>query len=140
MEKEEGTDEGCFYLSPEDSLARSPPFSPLRDKLVFLSNEKGFDTHGDCMGLSIMDWNESEIFSKRNMLLVDVVGTPKVDKEGKMLFPGLFVDRLPIQCFSPNNMHTYLTCQHDSATKILKISLEDGSVEQIHVNNDDGNK
>jgi len=126
-------DEGFTCLTPNDRLARSPRFvmEGAGSKLVWLSNAKGFDTHGGAMGLSSLEWHEENgaILDTRDEI-VDVVELPEDDE-----FPGLFLNQLPGEPFaSPDGQYMFATTQWRSVTKIVRISMRGGKVQPISFN------
>jgi acylaminoacyl-peptidase len=54
-------------------------------------------------------------------------------------FPGLFLNQLSDRCFSPDGQFVLTSTQWGSVTRIVKISLGDGSVTPISFNLRDGN-
>ena len=121
-------------LTPNDRLARSPRFVVATNfiKLVWLSNTEGFDTHGGCMGLSSLDWDE-DIGAKidTRTSIVDIVHIPEDDES----FPGLFVNQLPSENFvSKDGTHLLLTSQWRSISKVIKICVATGEVQPIAFN------
>ncbi|KAL3795993.1 hypothetical protein HJC23_013050 [Cyclotella cryptica] len=136
-EEEGARDDEFDCITPNDRLARSPRFSKLVDghsKLAYLCNTKGFDTHGGCMALHVADWNVSQgsIVKESQRMIVDVVSMPGETGDSAVVsgiqFPGLFLNQLPDQCFSPDMEHIVATTEWGSTTKVISISLKDGSV------------
>ncbi|KAL7521562.1 hypothetical protein ACHAWX_006982 [Stephanocyclus meneghinianus] len=134
-------DDGFECITPHDRLARSPRFSKVVNghaKLAYLCNTKGFDTHGGCMALHVADWNLSqESFVKGSQrIVVDVVSMPGERGDSAVIsgisFPGLFLNQLPDQCFSHNLEQIVTTTEWGSTTKVVSISLTDGSVVPIN--------
>ena len=135
------SDASFACITQNDRLARSPRFSkPVQglSKLAYLCNTKGFDTHGGCMGLHVTDWDMargSTVDESRNVL-VDVVRMPgergdDVEVSG-IRFPGLFVNQLRDDCFSPDGKYIVTTTEWGSVNKIVSISLVDGTVAPIY--------
>ena len=128
-------------ITPHDRLARSPRFSKPSgyvSKLAYLCNTKGFDTHGGCMALHVDDWDllKGSVKDGSHSVVVDVVSVPgelgdQVKVSG-ICFPGLFLNQLPEQCFSPSGDHILTTTEWGSVTKVVSISLIDGSVTPIN--------
>lgn len=115
-------------LCPSWRLARSARFSPLGDRLVWLSREEGFDTHSGCFRLTSADWDEKEgTFMGTPRNLVDVVGVPET--EGA--FPGLWMDDLSDACWAPDGSCIYLTSAWGSRKSVLRVDAESGKVERI---------
>ena len=129
-------------ITPGDRLARSPRFSKPSEntsKLAYLCNTKGFDTHGGCMALHVCDWDMSQgsVKGASKNIIVDVVHLPG-EREGDNVevagikFPGLFLNQLPEQCFSPDGKCILATSEWGSVTRVVSISLNDGSVTPIN--------
>ncbi|KAL7543890.1 hypothetical protein ACHAXR_013330 [Thalassiosira sp. AJA248-18] len=128
-------------ITPNDRLARSARFSkPIGDtsKLAYLCNTNGFDTHGGCMALHVSEWDMSKgsVIGGSLNVVVDVVQLPgergDETKVSCMEFPGLFLNQLPDDCFSPDGEHIRLTTQWGSLSKVVSISLNDGTVSPIN--------
>lgn len=144
-------------ISKEENLARSPRFLN-GNKLVYLSSKDGFDTHGGCMGLTIMDYvldlnkdakfgtefnNHVDKTTKR--VLVDEVRIPpktqNISDKNKVLdmeFPGIFTNQLLSEPFS-DKQFLYITTSWGSCSKIIRISLDNGQKTLINFGLD-GNK
>ena len=122
-------------LTPDDRLARSPRFVVVGEdsssKLVWLSNAKGFDTHGGCVGLHSFDWDgDTGANMDARKVLVVVVNLPEEED-----FPGLFVNQLPTGSFvSADGEYLYTTTQWRSITKVVKISMSTGEIHPIVFN------
>lgn len=115
-------------LCPSWRLARSARFSPLGDRVVWLSREEGFDTHSGCFRLTSADWDEKEgTFMGTPRNLVDVVDVPET--EGA--FPGLWMDDLSDACWAPDGSCVYLTSAWGSRKSVLRVDAESGNVERI---------
>lgn len=115
-------------LCPSWRLARSARFSPLGDRVVWLSREEGFDTHSGCFRLTSADWDEKEgTFMGTPRNLVDVVDVPET--EGA--FPGLWMDDLSDACWAPDGSCVYLTSAWGSRKSVLRVDAESGKVERI---------
>jgi acylaminoacyl-peptidase len=128
-------------ITPNDRLARSPRFSkPVQglSNLAYLCNTKGFDTHGGCMALHVIDWDvkKGSVIVDSRTVLVDVVQLP--GERGDMIevlgirFPGLFLNQLRDDCFSPDGKYIFTTTEWGSVNKIVSISLVDGTVSPIN--------
>jgi len=134
-------DEPFACITPNDTLARSPRFSkPAGEdppKLAFLCNTKGFDTHGGCMALHVADWDMSKgsVVNESTEVVMDVVYLPGEHGDDTEVagikFPGLFLNKLQDDCFSPDGEHIVATTQWGCITKAVMISL-DGSVSPIN--------
>jgi acylaminoacyl-peptidase len=141
-DEEEGErDDGFECITPNDRLARSPRFSKVVNghaKLAYLCNTKGFDTHGGCMALHVADWNLSQGSAVKgsHVIAVDVVSMPGERGDSAVVsgipFPGLFLNQLPDQCFSHDLEQIVTTTEWGSTTKVVSISLMDGSVVPIN--------
>jgi len=128
-------------VTPNDRLARSPRFSKPdggKSKLAYLCNTKGFDTHGGCMALHVSEWNMSkgQVVDGSTKVVVDVVHLPgdlgdETKVEG-IKFPGLFLNQLPKDCFTPDGKCIVTTSEWGSVNKVLSISLDDGKVTPIN--------
>eukprot|EP00563_Minutocellus_polymorphus_P011720 CAMPEP_0181066770 /NCGR_PEP_ID=MMETSP1070-20121207/25516_1 /TAXON_ID=265543 /ORGANISM="Minutocellus polymorphus, Strain NH13" /LENGTH=807 /DNA_ID=CAMNT_0023147383 /DNA_START=47 /DNA_END=2470 /DNA_ORIENTATION=- len=140
----EKDDEDFACLTPDDSLARSPRFSPKTpdgtSKLVYLCNTPGFDTHGGCMELHSLDWdviagsadiNTRRILVKEVRLPSDNDAYAQTEKIGDMSFPGIFTNQLPTDCFSEDGEMVYMTTQWGSISKAIQISVEAGTIEPL---------
>lgn len=136
-------DTGFECITTNERLARSPRFSKIVDgkaKLAYLSNEKGFDTHGGCMALNVVEWNMSEgaIVKDSVKVVVDVVSMPGDIGPSEVIsgiqFPGLWLNQLPARCFSPDLEYIVTTSEWGCTTKVISISLKDGSVTPIKFN------
>jgi acylaminoacyl-peptidase len=126
-------EEGFVCLTPNDRLARSPRFltGGVESKLVWLSNRKGFDTHGGTMGLSSLEWNADNgaVMDSRDDI-IEVVELPEDDH-----FPGLFLNQLPGEPFaSQDGRYIFATTQWRSVTKIIRIDIREGKVQPISFN------
>jgi len=128
-------------ITPNDRLARSPRFSKPAggsSKLAYLCNTKGFDTHGGCMALHASEWNmlEGLVIDESKKVVVDVVQLPGErgddTKVAGINFPGLFLNQLPYDCFSPDGKHILTATEWGSVNKIVAISLDDGTVSPIN--------
>jgi len=128
-------------ITPNDRLARSPRFSKPAggsSKLAYLCNTKGFDTHGGCMALHASEWNmlEGLVIDESKKVVVDVVQLPGErgddTKVAGINFPGLFLNQLPYDCFSPDGTFILLSTQWGCVTKVVSISLNDGIVSPIN--------
>ena len=128
-------------ITPNDRLARSPRFSKpagSSSKLAYLCNTKGFDTHGGCMALHVSEWNmlKGLVIDESKNVVVDVVQLPgdrgDETKVAGINFPGLFLNQLPYDCFSPDGKHILTTTEWGSVNKIVAISLDDGTVSPIN--------
>jgi len=133
-ESGEEKDGSFLCITANDRLARSPRFvtdgkGRTNSKLVFLSNIKGFDTHGGCMALHSIEWdsvNGLKLDSRRE--LVEVVHLAEDDDA----FPGLFVNQLPQEPFvSGDGKFIYATTQWRSVIKIIRIDLITGEVQPL---------
>jgi acylaminoacyl-peptidase len=90
------------------------------------------------MALHIIDWDMtmgSAIYESRNVL-VDVVQLPgergDVIEVSGIRFPGLFVNQLRDDCFSPDGKYIVTTTEWGSVNKIVSISLVDGTISPIN--------
>ncbi|KAL7536414.1 hypothetical protein ACHAXR_007146 [Thalassiosira sp. AJA248-18] len=128
-------------ITPNDRLARSARFSkPAGDasKLAYLCNTKGFDTHGGCMALHVSEWDMSRgsVMESSLNVVVDVVQLPGEREDetevAGIKFPGLFLNQLPADCFSPDGKHIVTTTEWGSVNKMVSISLDDGTVSPIN--------
>lgn len=128
-------------LTPDDRLARSPKFSkPVGglSRLAYLCNTKGFDTHGGCMALHVVNWvmSKGAVIDESRNVVVDVVQPPgdrgDNTKVAGINFPGLFINQLRDNCFSPDGNYILTTTEWGSVNKIVAISLCDGTVSPIH--------
>ncbi|CAM9493498.1 unnamed protein product, partial [Hapterophycus canaliculatus] len=59
--------------------------------------------------------------------LVDIVATP----ESADAFPGLWVDDLPDDCWTPDGTSIYLTSAWGSRQSVVKVDAETGAVERV---------
>jgi acylaminoacyl-peptidase len=127
--------------------------------LVYLCNTNGFDTHGGCMALHSAHWDVStmSLIVESRKVVVDVVQLPgdvqqqqqqhwtwfkgRKSHEGGggnevlvsgIEFPGLFVNQLRDDCFSPDGEYIVTTTEWGSVNKIVSISLVDGTVRPIN--------
>ncbi len=128
-------------LTPDDRLARSPRFSkPMGglSRLAYLCNTMGFDTHGGCMALHVVDWDMARGNVKHGSknIVVDVVQYPgergDKTKVAGINFPGLFISQLRDDCFSPDGNYVLTTTEWGSVNKIVAVSLGDRTVSPIH--------
>jgi acylaminoacyl-peptidase len=139
---DETEDDSFDCITSTSRLARSPRFSRILDgraKLAFLCNEKGFDTHGGCMALHVADWNISEgsVVTGSQKIVVDIISLPGESNQcdeviSGIQFPGLWFNQLPHQCFSDDLHQIITTSEWGCTTKVISISLEDGSVVPIN--------
>lgn len=119
---------GHRCLCPSWRLARSARFSPLGDRLVWLSREEGFDTHSGCFRLTSARWDaEAGAFADDPRTLVDVVDVP----QSVAGFPGLWVDDLPDACWAIDGSCIYLTSAWGSRQSVLKVDAETGKVDRV---------
>lgn len=134
-------DTSYICITPGDRLARSPKFSnPVEgiSRLAYLCNSKGFDTHGGCMALQVLDWDMvgTTVIEESRKVVVDVVQFPgergDTTKVAGVNFPGLFISQLRDDCFSPDGNYIVTTTEWGSVNKIIAISLGDGTVSPIH--------
>ena len=132
-------DPGYLCLTPNDRLARSPRVMRATNAIAFLCNTEGFDAHNGCMGLDIIEWdmtNSRPLLETRRAVLKPVF-TPNKDVASTgeapfgLTFPGLFLDYLPEECSSPDGNYIYCDTQWESTTRVVRISVQDGSVESI---------
>eukprot|EP00956_Cyclotella_meneghiniana_P038333 scaffold152409_cov44-Cyclotella_meneghiniana.AAC.1 len=143
VEEDEEDDTGFDCITSACRLARSPRFSNIVDgkaKLAYLCNEKGFDTHGGCMALNVAEWNVSQgtVVQQSDRTVVSVVLLPGEQGPSEVIsgieFPGLWFNQLPIQCFTPDLKHILTTSEWGCSTRIISISLENGSISAIKFN------
>ena len=144
-----GDDVPFECITPNDRLARSPRFSApttatatggsSSSKLVYLCNTKGFDTHGGCMALHVGEWDMTNgcIVQDSQRVVVDVVQLPgerQCDEVtiSDIQFPGLFLNQLKDDCFSPDGRYIVTTTEWGCVNKIVAISLDDGTVSPIN--------
>ncbi|KAL7525817.1 hypothetical protein ACHAWF_001516, partial [Thalassiosira exigua] len=131
-------------LIPDDRLARSPRLSKPMDSvatLAHLYNTQGFDTHGGCMALRTSQWDATNgrIVEGSTKVVVDVVrlpggrgnGTIDGEEVAGMKFPGLFLNQLPTECFSPDGKYIVAMTEWGSVNKAIQISLGDGIVTPV---------
>jgi acylaminoacyl-peptidase len=125
-------------ITENDRLARSPRVELLTNKIAFLCNSRGFDSHNGCMGLDIIEWDatNSRPLLETRRTIVKPVSMPKRDVVADeasfgLSFPGLFLDYLPDECFSADGNYIYCDSQWGSTTCVLKISVQDGFVEPL---------
>lgn len=138
----EGTEEDtkCSCLTPNLRLASSPRFSVSnknRAILAFLGSVKGFDTHAGNAGLFKIDWDNIAKSPGDFKVLVserdgpDHIADNFSDKEFSGLgfsFPGLFLTRMPTNCFTDDGRFIFLTSLWGSVMRVLRVSVEDGSI------------
>eukprot|EP00592_Proboscia_alata_P026986 CAMPEP_0194445240 /NCGR_PEP_ID=MMETSP0176-20130528/127743_1 /TAXON_ID=216777 /ORGANISM="Proboscia alata, Strain PI-D3" /LENGTH=986 /DNA_ID=CAMNT_0039271763 /DNA_START=29 /DNA_END=2989 /DNA_ORIENTATION=+ len=139
------SDDPCLCLTPQRALSRSPRFvvctpddeDDTEVRLVYLTNEEGFDTHDGCMALETMDWNlQGDYDFASAATIVECVPTPKLFTNDTqnfpgglvMDFPGLFLNQLPQECVTPDGNYIFVTSIWGSMTRVLRISLADGSI------------
>ncbi|CAM9383223.1 unnamed protein product [Scytosiphon promiscuus] len=126
--KAQQDDEDHACLCPSWRLARSARFSPSGDRLVWLSREEGFDTHSGCFRLTSAPWDASKgALAGAPRTLVDVVDVP----ESAGAFPGLWVDDLPDDCWTPDGTSIYLTSAWGSRQSVVKVDAQTGEVERV---------
>ena len=113
-------------LSPRFSAGCSNP------KLIYLACPQ-MDTHSGNMALHIADWNSENIHEISSRVLVDQYTVPASEgpKVLGMGFPGLFCSQLPIRCFTLDGKYVYVNTQWGSASKIIKVSTDKGSISCI---------
>lgn len=115
-------------LCPSWRLARSARFSPSGDSLVWLSREEGFDTHGGCFRLTSAPWDADKgALAGAPRTLVDVVAVPASAEA----FPGLWVDDLPDDCWTPDGTFIYLTSAWGSRQSVVKVDAQTGEVARV---------
>lgn len=145
---EEDYDTGFDCITSACRLARSPRFSNIvngKAKLAYLCNEKGFDTHGGCMALHVVEWNVSQgaIVEQSEKTVVDVVSMPGEQGPSEVIsgigFPGLWLNQLPSQCFTPDLKNIVTTSEWGCTTRVISISLDNGSITPIKFNLLDSN-
>lgn len=135
-------DGNCICLTDSSRLARSPRFSPSKgntSQLCFLASKKGFDTHNGPMNLNTMNWDvkSGKPSTSSARVLVDSSLDTWQPKDvtsvqvANLCFPGLYVSELPIHCCSADYLYT--TTQWGSVQKVVRISLDDGTVSLVSV-------
>lgn len=125
-ERKEDEEHAC--LCPSWRLARSARFSPSGDRLVWLSREEGFDTHSGCFRLTSAPWDAGKgTLAGAPRTLVDIVTVP----ESAEAFPGLWVDDLPDNCWTPDGASIYLTSAWGSRQSVIKVHAQTGAVERV---------
>ena len=127
-------------LTPTHRLSHSPRFTADGQKLVFLTSQKGFETHAGCMALAVIvrKQKEEEEQSNEPEIVVDAVWDPAAssspNKEAGTVaglgFPGLFMGMLPVSCLLSSD-YLLATTQWGSCQKVVRISLTDGSIRWI---------
>ena len=128
-------DTDYLCITPNDRLARSPRFiktDSSKDMLIWLSNSKGFDTHGGVMGLSMLEWESKQgaLINTRRELVA-----PIHEPENDDSFPGLFMNQLPEHPFlSKNGRHILVNTQWRSQSRVISIDLDDGTVVPLSFN------
>lgn len=127
--KERDNDFTC--ITPNARLARSPRFIRVKkdctDKLIFLCNPSGFDTHGGVMGIHTIGWSTKGAAAGDEKTLVHIVQELEGDS-----FPGIFTNQLPEGHFSdPEGDFIFVTTQWKSVSKIIRIDTSCGKVSQI---------
>lgn len=132
MEQKQGKPKTHKCLCPSWRLARSARFSPSGDRLIWLSREEGFDTHGGCFRLTSAPWDvkAGNINVGALKTLVDIVRVPDTSSDGAG-FPGLWVDSLPDACFTPDGSSVYVTSAWGSRQSVVKVDVETGLVERV---------
>lgn len=127
-------------VTPDDRLARSPRFSQAGGdaaQLAYLGNAAGFATHGGCMALRVAAWDPATgaLAPGSTRTVVDVVRVPgdrgDSTEVAGIKFPGLFLNQLPDDCFSPDGKYLVTTTEWGSVHKVVKISLADGAVTPV---------
>jgi len=135
-------DAAFICLSDSCRLSRSPRFSKAKKgkaKLCFLASQAGFDTHNGSVSLYTIDWDVKSgkpILSTTRCLVKSCVDPIKRNEENtvhvaNMCFPGLYVFELPKRCCSSDFI--YATTQWGSVEKVVRISLDDGTVSLVNV-------
>ena len=119
-----GSDSNPTLLTPDAKLSHSPR-ALSNGKIVYLTNNKGFETHQGCMALAMIDT------AGNSRIVVDVVHDPVTAQRSThsvlgLPFPGLY-DSLPTYTVV-NDETVVLTTQWGSCKKVARISLVDGSV------------
>jgi acylaminoacyl-peptidase len=130
-------------------LARSPRCSSDGHVLVFLGNEKGFETHSgptQMFSMFLDNWDPNG--THRNIqLVVDEVeglieGAQPVATAARGPFPGLFLDSLPRQCFVAHRK-VVLATSWGSRDNLVIVDVMDKSVTAVvltHANNVSNNQ
>ena len=90
------------------------------------------------MALYVIDWDvaKGSAIDESRTVLVDVVQLPgergDVIEVSGIRFPGLFLNQLRDDCFSPDGKYIVTTTEWGSVNKIVSISLVDGTVLPIN--------
>lgn len=112
-------------LTPDYSISFSPRFQSHTNTLVFLTSPRGFDTHFGCLSLAKMD-----LETRQCTILVNATEHSHGETVANLPFPGLFLQQLPTHCFL-NNDNVLLNTQWGSCQKVVRVSLQDGSIQRI---------
>lgn len=142
--KASGKDEGFICITEDHRMACSPRFSRSvngSSRLAFLGSTKGFDTHSGNVGLYIVDWKEDEglVIDSLQNLVNECAGPDEIyNNDNNWLvkgcgfsFPGIFSTSLPQNCFAENSSYILVSTVWGSTKRILKVSLEDGSIDPL---------
>ena len=143
-------------VTPKIQLARSARFSPNGRKMVFLGSKKGFPSHSGCSEIlevnvediiecldlkksqnddkkeentvknEIMNTNSNEKDITVNTI-IDTVFLPKLNSN---LFPGIYTDQLPRNCFLNDNL-IIMTSPWGSVETIITVELNTKKVQKI---------
>jgi len=118
-------------------MATSPRFTfdhCSNPKMVYLASPQ-MDTHSGNVELHIADWNSENICKISSRILVDQYVVPASDgpKVLGMGFPGLFCSQLPLRGFTHDGRYVYVNTQWGSASKIVKVSTDDGSISCVRL-------
>lgn len=90
------------------------------------------------MALHASEWDmmTGSVRDETSKVVVDVVQNPSGkggnQKVSGITFPGLFLNQLPHDCFSIDGHHIILSTQWGSVTKVVSISMNDGTVLPIN--------
>ena len=133
-------DSDCICITNNCWVAVSPRFSKegSKPKLAYLACPQ-MDTHSGNMALHIANWDSENVQEITSCILVDQCTLPALEgpKVLGLGFPGLFCSQLPVRCFSPDGKYMYVNTQWGSATKIVKISTDQGSISCVQCTRSD---
>lgn len=120
-------------LSQGIVLARSPRAAPDGRSLVFLGHRKGYITHGGCSALFRVSLSDGDVHEIEEIVsAVDLPSNTFESKRHPFGFPGLFLDQLPVRCFTKAD-GSELVCSSlwGSVEELLRIDVNTKEVTSL---------
>ena len=109
----------CEKLGENGRLAMFPRFSPDRDCLIYLDHPS-HGPHISNFRVMMIDWK-----TKQLTLVVESLDTPSPELSGIVCLS------LPLNCFSADGSHLFLSCYNRSFQDVYSVSLQEHKTTQL---------